>query len=120
MKLFGGKLPVISVAELISYASRSKVRIKLELCECKELSKLVVRVAKLGRGGKELQLGVLVDTSSADYFVTARSISSIRGKLERLLIPILSKLQIVFLENSVLQIFQGGAITKTKHAGITQ
>ena len=114
MKLFGDRLRIISVPELLDYASRTKHRVRLELCNCKELGKLVVRVAGLTRrGGKELPLGVLVDADSEEYFVAARSIGGIQSKLDRLLMPIRNRLDIVPLENGVLRLFQGGAITDT-------
>ena len=117
MRLFGGRLPVISVSELIDYASRTKARVRLELCNCKELGKLVVRVAgRSGRGGQERELGVLVDAGSEDYFVAARSMGGIRSKLERLLTPIRNKIDIVQLEDAVLLLFQGGVIRESENA----
>lgn len=114
MKIFGNRLMVISVPELIDYASRAKKRIRLDLCNCKELGKLVVRVTKLSATNRKEQfLGVLVDEGSIDYFVAARTISSIRSKLERLLLPIWKMLDIAQLDNDMLHLFQGGAVTQT-------
>jgi len=113
MRLFGGRLSVISVPELLDYASCTKARVRLELCNCKELGKLVVRVAGLSRrGGKERQLGVLVHADSEDYFVAARSIGGMQSKLDRLLMPIRNRIDIVPLENGVLRLFRGGTITE--------
>lgn len=112
MKLFGGKLSVISIPELFEYAARTKGLIKLEIYNCKELEKLVVRVAGCSaRSGKERLLGVLVDTRSEEFFVAAHSINSIRSKLVRLLMPIWNRFVLVPLENGLLRLFQGGEIT---------
>lgn len=111
MKLFGGKLSVISIPELFDFAAQTKGMIRLELCHCKELGKLVVRVTgRLGKSGKEQRLGVLVDARTEEYFVAAHSINSIRSKLARLLMPIWNRFVIVPLENGLLQLFQGGEI----------
>lgn len=113
MKLFGGRLSVISVPELIDYAAHTKGLIRLELCNCNALGKLVVRVAgQPTKGAKEEILGVLVDTGSEEYFVAARSINSIRNKLARLLMPSWKRFVIVPQENCFLQLFQGGAVTE--------
>ena len=114
MKLFGGKLAVITVTELIDYAAHTQGLIRLELYHCKELDKLVVRVAERPRADrKEQLLGVLVDQNSEELFVAARTISNLRKKLARLLMPIWNRFVIVPLENSFLQLFQGGAITNS-------
>ena len=113
MKLFGDKLPVISALELIEYASRSRTRIRLELCDCRELGKMVVRVVAFSRRGREERgLGILVDADSQDYFVAARSAGGIRSKIDRLLKPILERIDIVQLENGVLRLFQGGVVAE--------
>ena len=111
MKLFGGKLSVISIPELFDYAARTKGLIRLELYHCKELDKLVVRVAGCPeKSGNEQLLGILVDDRTEEYFVAARSINSIRSKLARLLMPIWNRFVVVPLENGLLQLFQGGEI----------
>lgn len=112
MRLFGGRLHVISVPELLDSAACTQSRVRLELWNCKELGKWVVRVAEISKRGREKrQLGVLVDADSEEYFVTARSISGIQGKLNRLLTPIRNRIDVVQRENGVLRLFRGGTIT---------
>lgn len=115
MKLFGGKLSVITIPELFAYAARTQGLIRLELCHCKELKKLVVRVAGCPeKFGKEQLLGVLVDARTEEYFVAAHSINSIRSKLARLLLPIWNRFVVVPLEQGMLLLFQGGEITEAE------
>lgn len=110
MKLFGGKLSVITTNEFRELCSHSYGRIKVEICKCKELDKLVVRVVESTRDGSDTLLGILVDDGSQDYFVAARSISGLHSKLKRLLSPTLLDLEIILVENRTLLIFQGGAL----------
>jgi hypothetical protein len=112
MNIFGGMLPVISVPELIEEASQSTARIQLELCPCKELGKLVVRVVDLSVPHKEDRHSrLLVDKDSEEYFISGRTASGMRRKLERYLTPIKGKMDIVQREDGVVGLFQGGAVT---------
>jgi hypothetical protein len=72
MRLFGNRLSIISTSELIQYASCTNIKIRLDLCPCKELGKLVARVVVLAKQRAEEQLGVLVDDNSTDYFVAGK------------------------------------------------
>jgi hypothetical protein len=117
MRIFGGRLPIISTSELIDYASRSRTRTRLELCNCAELGKLVVRVVGLSRSSsKEWELGVLVDPGSADYFVAGRSVEGIKRKLDRMLNPVWEKLEFVSPTAGVLRLFQAGRVTPTRNS----
>lgn len=113
MNLFGGMLPVISISELIDYASHSTARIQLELCPCRELGKLVVRVVNQSGHEKEyLSSRLLVDKESEEYFITGRNVSGIRRKLDRYLLPIRGRVDISQRKSGVLRLFQGGAVTE--------
>lgn len=102
MTLFGGRLPVTSLLDLLNHALQSAPIIRLELCPCKELGKFVVRVAGV-RSNRDWSL--LVDTNSAEYFVAAHSISAIRSKIERLLRSALNRFEIVSLESDFVRLF---------------
>lgn len=110
MKLFGNRLPVISVQDLFAYASRSAVRIRFELCPCKELGKLVARVVAVHDSRREEGLGLLIDDRSSDYFVAGWSDGALRGKLHRLLPSIKGRADIVLRRDGLLHLFKGDAV----------
>jgi hypothetical protein len=111
MRLFGNRLSIISTSELIQYASCTNIKIRLDLCPCKELGKLVARVVVLAKQRAEEQLGVLVDDNSTDYFVAGRNAEGLRNKLERLLQSIKARVEIVLRDDSMLHLFEGGMVT---------
>ena len=111
MRLFGNRLSIISTSGLIQYVSCNAIRIRLDLCPCKELGKLVTRVVVLSKQRGEEQLGVLVDDNSTDYFVAGRNAEGLRNKLERLLQSIKTRLEIVLRDDSILHLFEDGMVT---------